>query len=67
MNLHHILYLFLLSIVGPKQRLFTGIVIEYFFAGGELLLLAFAYLIRTWRSLNTALAILSIPFLFFYL
>ncbi|CAF0816976.1 unnamed protein product [Adineta ricciae] len=55
------------EIVGPKQRLFTGIVIEYFFAGGELILLALAYLIRTWRLLNIALAILSIPFLFFYL
>ncbi|CAF3333739.1 unnamed protein product [Rotaria sp. Silwood2] len=55
------------EIVGPKQRLFTGIVIEYFFAGGELILLGFAYLIRSWRLLNTALAILSIPFLFFYL
>ncbi|CAF1306823.1 unnamed protein product [Rotaria sordida] len=54
------------EIVGPKQRLFTGIVIEYFFAGGELILLGFAYFIRTWRLLNTALAILSIPFLFFY-
>ncbi|CAF1264627.1 unnamed protein product [Adineta steineri] len=54
------------EIVGPKQRLFTGIVIEYFFAGGELILLGFAYLIRTWRSLNMALAIISIPFLLFY-
>jgi len=57
----------IISIVGPKQRLFTGIVIEYFFAAGELILLGFAYLIRTWRLLNIALAILSIPFLFFYL
>ncbi|CAF3321048.1 unnamed protein product [Rotaria sp. Silwood2] len=55
------------EIVGPEQRLFTGIVIEYFFAGGELILLGFAYFIRSWRLLNTALAILSIPFLFFYL
>ncbi|UJR09792.1 hypothetical protein I4U23_014018 [Adineta vaga] len=55
------------EIVGPKQRLFTGIVIEYFFAGGELILLGFAYILRTWRVLNIALAILSIPFLFFYL
>ncbi|CAF4584025.1 unnamed protein product [Rotaria sp. Silwood1] len=54
------------EIVGPKQRLFTGIVIEYFFAGGELVLLGFAYFIRSWRLLNTALAILSIPFLLFY-
>ena len=54
-------------LVGPKQRLFTGIVIQYFFAVGELILLAFAYLFRTWRLLHTALAILSVPFIFFYL
>ncbi|CAF3255495.1 unnamed protein product [Rotaria socialis] len=54
------------EIVGPKQRLFTGIVIEYFFAGGELVLLGFAYFMRSWRQLNTTLAMFSIPFLFFY-
>jgi hypothetical protein len=54
-------------IVGPKQRLFAGTVIQYFFAIGELILLAFAYVFRTWRLLHTALAILSLPFLFFYL
>ncbi len=59
--------MYILSIVGPKQRLFTGIVIEYFFAAGELILLGFAYFMRTWRLLNTALAVLSIPFLYFYL
>ncbi|CAF3399488.1 unnamed protein product [Rotaria sp. Silwood1] len=55
-----------LCVLGRKQRLFTGIVIEYFFAIGQLILLVFAYMIRTWRLLHTALAILSIPFLFFY-
>ncbi|CAF3367192.1 unnamed protein product [Rotaria socialis] len=54
------------EIVGPKQRLFTGIVVQYFFAIGQLLLLVFAFVIRTWRLLHMALAILSVPFLFFY-
>ncbi|CAF2083479.1 unnamed protein product [Rotaria magnacalcarata] len=54
------------EIVGPEQRLFTGIVVQYFFAIGQLLLLAFAFVIRTWRLLHMALAILSVPFLFFY-
>ncbi|UJR36301.1 hypothetical protein I4U23_029030 [Adineta vaga] len=54
------------EIVGPTQRLFTGIVIEYFFALGELILLVFAYLFRTWYQLHTALAILSLPFVLFY-
>ncbi|CAF3885922.1 unnamed protein product [Adineta steineri] len=54
------------EIVGPAQRVFSGIVIEYFFALGELILLVFAYMFRTWRLLHATLAVLSIPFLFFY-
>ena len=53
--------------VGPKQRLFAGIVIKYFFAIGELLLLAIAYHIRKWRTLNAVLAVVPVPFIFFYL
>jgi hypothetical protein len=53
--------------VGPRQRLFAGIVIKYFFAFGELLLLAFAVTIRTWRMLNAVLAVVPVPFIFFYL
>jgi hypothetical protein len=53
--------------VGPKQRLFAGIVIKYFFAFGELLLLGFALTIRTWRTLNAVLAVVPVPFIFFYL
>lgn len=56
-----------LYLVGPKQRLFSGVVIQYSFAIGELILLAFAYAFRTWRLLHIALAILSLPFLLFYL
>ncbi len=52
---------------GPQQRLFSGIVIKYFFAIGELLLLGLALSIRTWRTLNAVLAIVPIPFIFFYL
>ncbi|CAF2530630.1 unnamed protein product [Rotaria sp. Silwood2] len=54
------------EIVGPKQRLFAGIVIKYFFALGELLLLSFALNIRTWRTLNAVLAVVPVPFIFFY-
>ncbi|CAF1560189.1 unnamed protein product, partial [Rotaria sordida] len=54
------------EIVGPKQRLFAGIVIKYFFALGELLLLAFALHIRTWQTLNAVLAVVPVPFIFFY-
>ncbi|CAF0726177.1 unnamed protein product [Adineta steineri] len=51
---------------GAKQRLFSGIVIKYFFAFGELLLLGLALTIRTWRTLNAVLAVVPVPFIFFY-
>jgi hypothetical protein len=59
--------IFILLIVGPKQRLFAGIVIKYFFAFGQLLLLGIALTIRTWRTLNAVLAVVPVPFIFFYL
>ncbi|CAF0837598.1 unnamed protein product [Rotaria sordida] len=54
------------EIVGPSKRLLTGIVIEYFFAFGQLLLVCFAYFIRTWRSLTWAISLFTVPFIFFY-
>jgi hypothetical protein len=56
-----------LFVGGPKQRLFGCIVIKYFFAIGQLLLLGLALTFRTWRSLNTVLAVVPVPFIFFYL
>ncbi|CAF0997849.1 unnamed protein product [Didymodactylos carnosus] len=55
------------ELVGPDKKLFTGIVIEYFFAFGQFILVFFAYFIRTWRTLSWSLSIFTIPFLFFYL
>lgn len=54
-------------LVGPEKRLLTGIVIEYFFAFGQMLLLLFAYFIRTWRALTWAISLLTLPYLLFYL
>ncbi|CAF1400972.1 unnamed protein product [Adineta ricciae] len=51
---------------GSKQRLFSGIVIKYFFVFGQLLLLTLALTIRTWRTLNAVLAVVPVPFIFFY-
>ena len=53
--------------VGPKKRLLTGIVIEYFFAFGQMILLVFAYFIRYWRSLTWSISLFTIPYLAFYL
>lgn len=54
------------EIVGPNKRLLTGIVIEYFFAFGQLFLVFFAYFIRTWRTLTWAISLFTVPFMFFY-
>ncbi|CAF2389953.1 unnamed protein product [Rotaria sp. Silwood2] len=54
------------EIVGPSKRLLVGIVIEYFFAFGELFLLFFAYFIRSWRALTWTIALYTVPFVFFY-
>ncbi|CAF0769462.1 unnamed protein product [Adineta steineri] len=54
------------EIVGPSKRLLTGIVIEYFFAFGQLFLVSFAYFIRTWRALTGAISLFTVPFIFFY-
>ena len=53
--------------VGPKKRLLTGIVIEYFFAFGQFILLIFAYFIRDWRRLSWSISLFTIPYLLFYL
>ncbi|CAF0804487.1 unnamed protein product [Rotaria sordida] len=54
------------ELVGPSKRLLTGIVIEYFFAFGQLFLVLFAYYIRTWRALTGAISLFTVPFIFFY-
>ncbi|CAF0928905.1 unnamed protein product [Rotaria sordida] len=54
------------EIVGPKKRLLTGIVIEYFFAFGQMILLIFAYFIRSWRILTLSIALFTVPYIFFY-
>ena len=54
-------------LVGPSRRLLTGIVIEYFFAFGQFILLIFAFWIRRWRTLTWSLTLFTLPFLSFYL
>ncbi|CAF3391713.1 unnamed protein product [Rotaria sp. Silwood1] len=54
------------EIVGPSKRLLTGIVIEYFFVFGQLFLLCFAFVIRTWRRLTCAISLFTVPYIFFY-
>ncbi|XP_046326574.2 organic cation transporter protein-like [Haliotis rufescens] len=51
-----------LEIVGPSKRVWTGIMIEVFFAIGMTMLSGVAYFIRDWHTLELAM---SIPVAFF--
>lgn len=57
--------------MGPSKRVFAGVVIEYFFAFGQLILVLFAYLNNIifssgWRSLAISLVFPTIPFLLYF-
>lgn len=53
--------------MGPSKRTFAGIVIEYFFAIGQLILVFIAYFVRDWRTLSWIVIILTLPFLSYFL
>ncbi len=53
--------------MGPKNKFLTAIIVQYFFAFGQLFLVGFAYFIREWRPLTLTLSLFTIPFTFFYL
>ncbi|CAF4076424.1 unnamed protein product, partial [Rotaria sordida] len=54
------------ELVGPKNKFLVAIIIQYCFALGQLILVAFAYFIREWRRLTYILSIFTIPFLFLH-
>ena len=61
-----------MEMMGPSKRTFAGIVIEYFFAIGQFILVAFAYInnvyfMSGWRTLAIALIVPIIPFLSYFL
>ncbi|GAB6033586.1 hypothetical protein CHUAL_013589 [Chamberlinius hualienensis] len=47
-----------MEFVGPSKRVFAGVVCQYFFAMGYILIAVAAYFIRSWRPLTI---ILSVP------
>lgn len=58
--------------MGPSKRTFAGIVIEYSFASGQLILVLFAYLNNMvfendWRVLAIVLIIPCLPFISYFL
>jgi OCT family organic cation transporter-like MFS transporter 4/5 len=53
-----------MEIVGPSKRVWAGIVIEYFFAIGLVVLAGVAYALRDWVYIEIAT---SVPAAFFLL
>ncbi|XP_071956980.1 organic cation transporter protein-like [Antedon mediterranea] len=51
------------ELVGPSKRTFAGIVIEFYFAGGYMILALLAYLIRDWKYLQLAM---TLPMLLYF-
>jgi len=54
------------ELVGPSWRVFCGVVIEFFFVGGELLLAVLAWWLREWRKLQLAAVAPGILFLSYF-
>ncbi|XP_040920746.1 solute carrier family 22 member 6-B [Toxotes jaculatrix] len=50
---------------GPKQRMLAGIITDYFFGFGYILLAGVAYLIRDWRKLQLAISVPGFLFIFY--
>ncbi|XP_067676242.1 organic cation transporter protein-like [Haliotis asinina] len=55
-----------MEIVGPSKRVWTGIMIEVFFAIGMTLLSGVAYFIRDWHTLELAMAVPVALFLIYW-
>ncbi|KAK3766839.1 hypothetical protein RRG08_051983 [Elysia crispata] len=50
-----------IELVGPTKRSFTGMVVEFFWAGGILLALPIAYISRNWRYTQLTICLLTVP------
>ena len=56
-----------LELVGNTKRVFTGIVIELFWCGGELLLAGIAYFLPNWRHMQISFSVFIGLFLSFWM
>lgn len=50
---------------GSKERMLAGIITDYFFGFGYILLAGVAYLIRDWRKLQLAISAPGFLFIFY--
>ena len=56
-----------MELMGQNKRTFAGIVFEYFYGIGQLILVALAYFIRDWFNLSLAVFIINLPFISYFL
>lgn len=59
-------YVIAMEMVGPKYRLFAGVVCQMFFSTGYMLTAAFAYFITDWRNLQIALTVPGVVFISYW-
>ncbi|GFR61312.1 solute carrier family 22 member 7, partial [Elysia marginata] len=50
-----------IELVGPNKRSFTGMVVEFFWAGGILMVLPIAFVSRNWRYTQMVICLLTVP------
>lgn len=55
-----------MEIVGPTKRSWAGLVFEFFWAAGAMLLALTAYFIRDWRHLNLTMSVPPVLFLIYF-
>lgn len=55
-----------MELVGPSKRLWAGIVVEYFFALGLVILAGVGYLLRDWKNIEIAVSFVNILYLSYY-
>ena len=55
-----------MELVGPSKRMWAGVVIEYFFALGLLVLGLVAYFIRDWKYIEMAVAFPNVIYLTYW-
>ena len=56
-----------IEIVGPSWRVFSGYVIQYYWAAGYLIVAGLAYVLRDWRHLQLALCTPQLLLLLFFM
>ncbi|KAK3098164.1 hypothetical protein FSP39_016805 [Pinctada imbricata] len=54
-----------MELVGPSKRIYAGIINEYFFALGLVVLSGVAYLLRDWYTIELAVSIPTLLYLFY--